>query len=369
MELKEIRKKIKDVKGPLDPSDEKFLFDQAKKLKPGSIILEIGAFRGRSTLILGLAAPKCKVYTIDIKIRKELISNIRKHSTNINIVEGDSKAVLWDRPVDLLWIDGDHKKTGIENDIKRYSSWVKVEGTICGHDYGDKRYAVTEIVDDEIKGGKKWENFNTVGVCWVATRIGKFEWPTNQERQLNWWKEKHPSIEEIRTSGANKQKMALANFKVDRHYFTGKSVLDVGCGPLSVLRDVPCRQLIAVEPLMYELHRHFPSNRDERGVYLCSRGESIPLMDESVDIVWCVDVLDQCDSPKDVAKEISRIIKPEGKCLLMVRTTQKPYPFHRVFTEQEILDMFGLFRVDSKQSIIEADNEPSLYTILRRTND
>lgn len=50
---------------------------------------------------------------------------------------GDSKlwCTVWNRPIDFLYIDGDHSYKGVQADILGWAPYVKAGGTILGHDY------------------------------------------------------------------------------------------------------------------------------------------------------------------------------------------------------------------------------------------
>ena len=43
----------------------------------------------------------------------------------------------WDRPIDFLFIDGDHSEAGVSADIHKYTPFVKVGGCVFLHDYLD----------------------------------------------------------------------------------------------------------------------------------------------------------------------------------------------------------------------------------------
>ena len=44
-------------------------------------------------------------------------------------IEGDSKVISWDRPIDFLFIDGDHSYEGVAHDVAKYTPFIR--GGVC----------------------------------------------------------------------------------------------------------------------------------------------------------------------------------------------------------------------------------------------
>ena len=110
------------------------LYDCAARLPKDAVVVEIGTFQGGSAAIMA-AAIEGTVYTIDINPKTEpSIPELE----NIQFITGTSKEVAetWDKPIDMLFIDGDHFYVGVHEDIKNWVSKVKDGGIVCFHDYG-----------------------------------------------------------------------------------------------------------------------------------------------------------------------------------------------------------------------------------------
>ncbi len=50
-------------------------------------------------------------------------------------IEGDSRDIPWNQPIDFLFIDGDHSEEGASADIAKYVPFVRPGGYIFLHDY------------------------------------------------------------------------------------------------------------------------------------------------------------------------------------------------------------------------------------------
>ena len=81
-------------------------------------------------------------------------------------IEGDSTTVPWDRPIDLLFIDGDHSEAGVSADIAKYAPFVQAGGCIFLHDYldsPDTNSMVKTVVDRTLMGDPAYRWLGQVG--------------------------------------------------------------------------------------------------------------------------------------------------------------------------------------------------------------
>lgn len=60
---------------------------------------------------------------------------------------------------EMVFFDADHRYEAVKDEI----AWAKSAGikTICGHDYGNKKFGVTQAVDEAFPNGVE-----TAGMCW-----------------------------------------------------------------------------------------------------------------------------------------------------------------------------------------------------------
>lgn len=171
---------------------ESFYNQIAPKLNDDSIICEIGAWLGKSTIGMALLNKKlnkkCKIYAIDTwkgsneQAHKNLIKDLKNKNTclydrflhNIEIysvndvIEPIRKTSIKaakqfkDGSVDIVIIDGSHEYNDVLNDIKAWIPKVKKGGMIIGDDYHPTWQTVMDAVNDYF--GK--DNFGFIGNTW-----------------------------------------------------------------------------------------------------------------------------------------------------------------------------------------------------------
>lgn len=162
-------KEINKVEGHFGLNEGRLLFKIVRSLKDNSVIVEIGAFKGKSTCFIaaGIGSRPMQFFTIDTwyndKIEEErkdvfpeFLANIKPYKDKIEPLRGYSYDVrkTWpeERKIDFLWIDGDHSYEGVKRDIQDWLPLVKKDSFICFHDYRDApgvRCAVDEIARED----------------------------------------------------------------------------------------------------------------------------------------------------------------------------------------------------------------------------
>lgn len=132
---------------PIQQSDEITGFLKRIGRKPPRVICEIGTAGGGSLfLFTRVAAPDALLLTFDIAI-SPLYSHALRHfaresqqvlSLCLNSQDAASlertRMILSGRPIDLLYIDGDHSYEGVRKDFETYSRLVRPGGLIALHD-------------------------------------------------------------------------------------------------------------------------------------------------------------------------------------------------------------------------------------------
>lgn len=144
---------ILSVEGLLVSGQERWLFCMARGLPDGAVIVEIGSYKGRSTCCFayGCVGTKKRVYAIDIFERndadsseRDFFSEFENNLERCGLTEyvtplvGKSREVTrtWDKPIDLLFIDGSHVYEDVVADFHSLFPWVVSGGIVAVHDVG-----------------------------------------------------------------------------------------------------------------------------------------------------------------------------------------------------------------------------------------
>src|SRR4051794_1284772 len=148
---------IEGVEGFLAEEQVERLFTCARELRPPATIVEIGSYRGRSAIVLALAAPDATVVAIDpfagndrgpreiVGSREEGDADMAAFRANLERagVDGSVRHVRLpsagalgavEGDVDLLYIDGAHRYAPARDDIARWGERVRPGGTLLVHD-------------------------------------------------------------------------------------------------------------------------------------------------------------------------------------------------------------------------------------------
>ncbi len=108
-------------------------------------IVEIGSWKGRSTAYLAKGAQYCgkevKIYAIDPhtkgteQIFKDNIKKLGFDDVVIPLVMRSEEAIKqWNRPISLLFIDGDHGYENVRKDFLLWEPYIVTGGVIVFHD-------------------------------------------------------------------------------------------------------------------------------------------------------------------------------------------------------------------------------------------
>jgi predicted O-methyltransferase YrrM len=149
---------LADVNGWLTDGQARRLHDNARALAPGSRIVEIGSYQGRSTIVLARAAGEnAAVIAIDShdgnnrgpqQVRGEyeeghadyeiFHENLRRAGVQDRVqhvrARSQDALALVHGTVDLLYIDGAHQYRAARDDIRHWGARVRDDGTMLIHD-------------------------------------------------------------------------------------------------------------------------------------------------------------------------------------------------------------------------------------------
>lgn len=154
-ELAELKTLLKDVPGWLTDEEAETLYRLAKGCTGKGAIVEIGSFKGKSAICLGLgskAGKSVRIYSVDTHWGprlEEFKANVERAGVDdlITPIPGRSQDTghEFHEPIELLFIDGAHQYDLVKEDFELWVPKVVEGGVVAMHDTtwtaGPKRVA------------------------------------------------------------------------------------------------------------------------------------------------------------------------------------------------------------------------------------
>lgn len=159
------------------------LYRTAKECTGKGVIVEIGSWKGASTIWLGKgskAGSNLEVYAIDPHTEgntfSEFTNNIKKANVSdivVPIVKTSEEAEKdWNMPVEFLWIDGNHEYEYAKLDFDKWFPHLVVGGIIAFHDtIFYKNAGPKRVVTDNIYKSANFVNIRRVGRITYAQKV------------------------------------------------------------------------------------------------------------------------------------------------------------------------------------------------------
>jgi MMP 1-O-methyltransferase len=185
-EIESIKKLVHDIDRRHSVSDKEgaFLYNIARFCTGKGVIVEIGSWKGVSTIWLGKGSKKgnsVKIYAIDPHtgslIHREMYGKVwtfeefkkniklaQVEGTIIPIVETSEEAAKnWNNKfIEFLWIDGDHLYNMVKLDFNLWSPFLINKGIIAFHDVTHSK-AIRSVVINSILKSKNFINIGFIG--------------------------------------------------------------------------------------------------------------------------------------------------------------------------------------------------------------
>jgi len=192
------------VQGFLMPNEAIVLYDLAKSIKnPSPVLVEIGSWIGKSSIVIASAIQgdarlfcvdpfdgsadmrgryKQLMGTMDKSLQEVFIQNIKQAGlANLIVpIKGYSHQVVkgWDKPIDFLFIDGDHSYKAVKRDYLDWGNYIVDGGWIAFHDThfqcppGMKEYKKGPglVIQEYIQSSDEWSRQTLIGTLYIAQK-------------------------------------------------------------------------------------------------------------------------------------------------------------------------------------------------------
>lgn len=110
---------------------------------------EIGTGEGETALVASCHPAISHVTTIDQRITPGAVERLRPVAHKVTMLRAKSSDCAGEvGRIDLLYIDGNHSREGVLQDLENYTPLVTSRGIIAGHDYSPAWPGVILAVDE-----------------------------------------------------------------------------------------------------------------------------------------------------------------------------------------------------------------------------
>lgn len=171
--------------------DEALLLYQLAKEAVNGCIVEVGSYRGRSSVFLGrgsLDGANAPVYAIDphknfigvlggvfgpkdrTAFYRAMLDNDCSEIVSLINLSSECITSSWAEPIALLWIDGDHSYESVSRDFDCWLPHLQTNATIAFDDASDPNLGPRKLLD-ELMASHRFEEIMNVGKVAVIRQI------------------------------------------------------------------------------------------------------------------------------------------------------------------------------------------------------
>ena len=189
-EIKEIQQITNKIDGWLSNEEGELLYNLAKKCSKNGVIVEIGSWKGKSTIWLAKgseAGENIPVFSIDhhngsfdeeekTSTFDTFMKNIEnaeiKNIVNPIIKKSHEASIDFKKPINLIFIDGGHDYQTVKQDFDDWYNKLNNGGVMVFHD-STTRKGVWKIVSKELHKSKNFKNVNFLHSITYGTKTTK----------------------------------------------------------------------------------------------------------------------------------------------------------------------------------------------------
>ena len=177
------------VEGMVHIDECALLMQLASQVHDG-VIVEIGSYRGRSTIALALGSSRgsrAPVYAIEPHARftgvlgaefgpddrrafeRNVAGSRVGELVHLVSLPSEVAAKTWSAPIGLLWIDGDHRYDAVSRDFSMWSRHLTALGRVALDDSSVAGLGPHRVVEESVAGGE-YEVIDSTGKVTVLAR-------------------------------------------------------------------------------------------------------------------------------------------------------------------------------------------------------
>ena len=160
-----------------------------------------------------------------------------------------------------------------------------------------------------------------------------------ERHELSFWRKRHQQ-EQGRLSNRYYERFYTTFFGLDRNFYAGKRIIDIGCGPRGSLEWADmAEERVGLDSLAKE-YMKLGADRHKM-TYVDAGAESIPFPAAHFDAAFAFNSLDHVRDLDRVIDEIKRIVKPGGLFLLITEIDHEPTATEPQSFSFDVVDRFG----------------------------
>ena len=176
-----VKELIKDVPGWLSDEEGEALYELARECSGRGVIVEIGSWKGKSTICLGRgsrAGNGVRIFAIDPHAdyrHGEFKENIERAGIAdlVTPVKGLSQEVVedFDEQIELLFVDGSHEEDDVRYDFDTWVPKVVEGGVVAFHDT-TWHEGVRKVVAEKVYASRQFKDVRfVIGSTTVARKV------------------------------------------------------------------------------------------------------------------------------------------------------------------------------------------------------
>ena len=162
------------VDGRVTEQDIDTLIHYAKFAEENGVIVDVGTCQGASAFSLAFGSkPSVKIYTIDPNTGPMFYEHKKKLELDDRVIFlhdiSENIASTWDKPIDIVFVDGVHSASGVLIDIEGFCPHVKKGGYCLFHDYTLYGNTVGKTIDS--KEGIYYKKLKVVDNIYISKKL------------------------------------------------------------------------------------------------------------------------------------------------------------------------------------------------------